>query len=280
MCAFITNILNWRARRGQGIVLLIPFRSQDERRNRTFQWLLRYWRSHLPNADIVIGTDFHTPFSKTQAFNNAVGKSPRHDDIFVLMDADCYLDARVIIRCAQEIRRACRRGRKLWFIPYRHFYRLTDAASERVLASDPRHPLRFSSPPPLKDCLPVSGESQGHWWGALVQIMPRAAFEEVGGMDWRFSGWGGEDVAFMRAVDTLYVKHKTTGNQVLHLWHAFANAPEKTVKGDPNVLRLWGGQESGQSNDRLAGRYYAAFGDPERMRRLVDEYKDQPPPRS
>jgi hypothetical protein len=105
--------------------------------------------------------------------------------------------------------------------------------------------------------------------------MPREAWEMVGGMDWRFRGWGGEDVAFMRAVDTLYTKHKTTRNQVLHLWHAFANAPELTVKGDPNLLRLWGGQDSGQRNDRLANRYYAAFGDHDRMRRLVDEYQEK-----
>jgi hypothetical protein len=103
--------------------------------------------------------------------------------------------------------------------------------------------------------------------------MPREAFELVGGMDWRFSGWGGEDVAFMRAVDTLYGKHKTTRNQVLHLWHPFANAAENTIKGEPNLLRLWEGQDSGQRNDVLANRYYAAYGDQERMRRLVDEYR-------
>lgn len=262
-----------RRRRGRGIALIIPFSTRDERRTRTFHWLKEYWEAFLPGADIVTGTDDHVPFSKTSAFNDAVGRVPRRDDIFVLLDADGYLDWGVLLDCAREIRKARKRSLPLWFIPYRHFIRLTDLASQRVLASDPAHPLQFSVPPAPQDCLPTWGESQGHWWGALVQVMPREAYEAVGGMDWRFRGWGGEDVAFMRAVDTLYGRHKTTANQVLHLWHAFASAPELTVKGDPNVLRLWGGQSSGVSNDQLANRYYAAFGDPQRMRRLVNEYQ-------
>lgn len=271
-CCF-RRVRRWRRRKGKGIALLIPFRTDNGRREETFEWLVKYYKHHLPKARIVIGVDGHVPFSKTQAFNNAVAKIHRRDDIFVLLDADAYVETDAILYCAREIRRARRRNHRLWFIPYRHFYRLTDEASRRVLESDPAHPLRFSVPPSLADCMPTKGESQGHWWGALISILPREAWDAVGGMDWRFAGWGGEDVAFMRAVDTLYGKHKTLRGQVLHLWHPFANASEATVKGEKNLLRLWEGQDSGQRNDVLANRYYAAFGDYQRMLRLVDEYQ-------
>jgi hypothetical protein len=272
-CGLVRRWKRRARRKGKGIALLIPFRTDNGRREETFQWLLEYYAIHLPKASITIGLDGHVPFSKTQAFNNAVAKTTKRDDIFVLLDADCYIDTRVILDCAREIRRERRRGQHLWFIPYRFFIRLTEEASRRVLDSDPANPLTFSTPPPSYDWTPTPGASQGHWWGALIQIMPREAFELAGGMDWRFQGWGGEDVAFMRAVDTLYGRHKTTRNQVLHLWHPFANASEETIKGEKNLLRLWEGQDSGQRNDELANRYYAAFGDPERMRRLVDEYR-------
>jgi len=256
-------MMSLRRKRGHGITLLMPFRANEgDTRFRAFDWLLRYYKHHLPSAEIIVGTDFNTPFSKTTAFNNA--RAEAHGDILVLIDADCYIDPKVILHCAKEIRRERRRGYRLWYIPYRKFYRLTEVASDRVLDSNPTRPHRFPVPPDKDDVENPFAASHGHWWGALIQIMPAEAYDIVGGCDPRFLGWGGEDVAFMRAVDTLYCKHKTTRNQVLHLWHPI-------VKTEWN-LRMWEGQSSARDNDALANRYYAAFGDPKRMRNLVGEY--------
>ena len=258
-----------RQQQGAGISLLMPFRDDDGSRTPTFEWLEKYWRAALPQAQLVIGRDQHTPFSKTNAFNDARRRAT--GDIVALIDADCYLDASVLLSCATQIRQAAALRQRLWFIPYRNFYRLTEIASAHVLASDPTHPLTFPTPPVPGDIdnTPETA-SHGHWWGAMVQVMPKAAFDLVGGTDPRFAGWGGEDVAFMRALDTLWCKHKTTDNQVLHLWHESVQAEHK--------LKVWKGQQSGHSNDALAWRYYAAFGDPRRMRRLVNEYQDNWPP--
>jgi len=254
-----------RARHGRGISLLIPFRAEeDSPRFRAFEWTIRYYASHLPGAEIIVGTDDSLPFSKTKAFNHARERAT--GDVLVLIDADCYIDTDVLLHCAKEIRRERKRGYRLWYIPYRRFYRLTEEATRRVLKSNPRDPLRFPTPPSEKDTEAHSSASRGHWWGALIQVMPSEAYDMVGGCDPRFRGWGGEDVAFMRAVDTLYCKHKTTRNQVLHLWHPM-------IKTEWN-LRMWDGQLSAKDNDRLANRYYAAFGDPKRMRNLVGEYRE------
>lgn len=251
-------------RKGYGISLLMPFRSDGAEREAAYQWLVKYWKAHLPFAQFITGTDDQVPFSKTSAFNDAFSRSK--GDILVLIDADCYIDAQIVVNCAEEIRTARKAGHKLWHIPYRQFYRLTDLATSHVLASNPAHPLRFSASPNPRDTEDTGSSSFGHWWGALIQVMPREAYELVGGCDPRFRGWGGEDVAFMRAIDTLYGKHKTTDNQVIHLWHPTI----KTV----HKLKLWDGQISPQDNVTLTGRYYAAFGDPRRMRRLVNEYQD------
>jgi hypothetical protein len=260
--AIIASLWGGRGRsRGRGITLLVPFRSDGARRSATWEWLRAYWQAWLPEAEIIEGHNEAVPFCKTAAANEAFRRS--EGDVIVILDADCYIDSRVVLDCARRIRTARRRGRKLWFIPYRHFYRLTDQASLLVLSSPPDDPYQFSSPPPPGDTEESSGQSVGHWYGALIQIMPREAFIVAGGMDERFAGWGGEDVSFMVAVDTLYAKHRTTRNQTLHLWHPHI--------GTLHVEREWVGQAVAGSNNPLAIRYQGARGRPDRMSALTRE---------
>ncbi len=249
------------------ISLLVPFRADGRGRTRVWRWLRRYWEHELPGVEIVMGHDdfWRRPFSKTVAVNNAAKKA--HGDIFVILDADTYLPGRVIEQCANRIRTSIAAGHPLWFIPYRKLFRLTAEATDAVLDSDPRDPLRFSSPPLWTDVEDTSGSAHGHHYGAMIQIMPRVGFEKVGGMDPMFRGWGGEDVAFVRAMDTLYAKHKSTSNDVLHLWHPIHN---QTYIHNWTV-REWAGQRSNRMNDRRAVLYDKATGDPVMMRALVDE---------
>lgn len=250
-----------RGKRGFGISLLVPFRTDNGRREQTWNWLYRYWRHELPGAEIIIGTDNHPAFCKTAAVNNAAAKAT--GDVFVILDADCYLSGDVIEHCADEIRNATNRGKRLWFMPYRYFYRLTEIASREVICSDPTDPPRyFSTSPPPHKLQDTKSVDQGHWFGALIQIMPREAFELIGGMDTRFNGWGGEDVAHMHALDTLYVPHKTVANGVIHLWHPSIGTSVKD--------RMWVGQRRPGGNGNLAASYFRAMGDAGKMRRLVD----------
>lgn len=268
LVGWCTMIANWFRRRRRhhshhrpDISLLVPYRPDNARRKLIWKWLKRYWAYELPEAEIVMGTDYGTPFSKTCAVNDAASRA--RGNIFVILDADTYITGAAIRDAADRINRARHRGFPLWFVPYRRVYRLTEEATERVLNSDPSHPVRFSSPPDDSDVENIQGSAFGHRFGALIQIMPREAFELVGGMDKRFRGWGGEDIAFVRALDTLYGKHKTTKNDVLHMWHP--------KQGDTWVTRKWKGQDRPRINDNLAIRYNEATGDRERMQGLVDE---------
>jgi hypothetical protein len=69
--------------------------------------------------------------------------------------------------------------------------------------------------------------------------------------------------SFMNALDTIYCKHHTTRNQVLHLWHPHI--------GTVHIERAWVGQSTPGSNNKLATRYQGAFGRLERMRALTRE---------
>lgn len=259
---------------GWGISLLVPFRANPgdpgyHERVRNFEWIKAYWEEQLPLAELIHGHDESVPYSKTRAVNDAARRAT--GDIFVILDADAYLHPEVIEKSAHEIRVARREGRKLWYIPYRRFYRLDDDISRMITWSDPGDPLRLPDPPPrryVESVQTYSGQSdfRAHWYGALIQVMPREAFEECGGMDERFAGWGAEDVAFMRTVDALYAPHKSLARSVCHLYHPRL--------GKDVTDRKWAGQESANSNWPLSKRYLEAKGDPAKMRALVNEYKE------
>ena len=265
-------------KKGHGISILVPFHcpNPNNQRAKNWRWLKRYWEYHLPGAEMIIGKDQAAiddpdiPFSKSVAVNDAASRAK--GDIFVIVDADGYISIESVLHCAKKIREALRKGRRLWYVPYRRFFRLTKDASWKVLRSDPRkHPYKFPHPPHAKDVQSTDGSQHGHWYGAMIQIMPAEAFWEVGGWDERFRGWGGEDHAAMRAMDTLYWRHKTMPDQVLHLWHPmFQPTGESQGWVDWNE-RVWANQRSAGANTELSNRYYGAYGDQVRMRKLVDE---------
>ncbi len=243
------------------ISLLIPFSSPNLVRHKTFKWLIKYWTHELPDAEIIIGHSRAKVFSKGRALNNSARKAT--GKVLVVLDADAYLAGSIIQECADQILGAGKNH--LWFVPYRRLYRLSKAATMRILESDPLSPLRIKDPCPAED-VDEGGkdkEGYGHRFGAMVTVMPREALDCLGCFDERFKGWGGEDVAILRALDTLYGLHKTVDAQVLHLHHPFIGADYKS--------RAWKGQKKGGANNALASRYNAATGNPGAMRALVDQ---------
>lgn len=242
------------------ISLIIPYRGGNPHRDAAFRWDLKYYEHALPGVEIVIGHSRDKIFCKTQAFNDAIRKS--HGKVLVLMDADAYIDSKVITKCADKILENAEDH--LWFVPYRHLYRLSETKSKEILDSNPKYPLTLTEPIPKEW---IDGEqtksSYGHRYGAMMMIIPREAYDTLGCFDERFKGWGGEDVALLRALDTLYGKHKTTKNPIFHLWHP--------TRGTNYLNRTWKGQARFNPNGNLAMRYHKASRNPSQMRKLVNE---------
>lgn len=244
------------------ISLLVPFRADDEGRQRNWDWLRKYWAEELPEAEIVIGKDRRHPFSKTVAVNHAAKRA--HGDFFVIMDADTFINPIAIRASILKIEAAARRGQKVWFIPYRRLWRLTPTATQFVLSN------RVLIAPYLwllgcaENFENPTGSLFGRRFGAMCQVMSREAFFAAGGMDPRFRGWGGEDVSFVRAVDTLWGKHKTVDYDIFHLHH------EKI--GTDWRDRVWQGQTKTRVNEGLASRYDKANRQQHVMEDLVREH--------
>lgn len=255
--------------RGKNIALLVPYRDDYAvGRAVNWVWLRKFWETELPGAQITVGTDEGHPFSKTCAVNAAFRAAAEDNDIIVILDADCYIEPSVILSCADAIRESRDLwNTPLWFIPYRWLFRLTEAATANLIASDPTNALRFPTPPLNDDVGSTLGSGIGHRFGALIQIMPREAFIMIGGMPAPFRGWGGEDVSTLRLLDTLYAVHETTRNEVLTLWH--------TALGDV-YLRKWAGQDTTGVNNALSLQYRKTRRDPARMQHAIRKWLDDP----
>lgn len=244
------------------ISLLIPFSTNDPVRKASFKWLKKYWKKELPEAEIIIGKSRSKIFCKGEALNNAFNKST--GKVVVVLDSDAYMSGEIINHCADRILEESQRGYPLWYVPYRHLYRLTKDASTKILHSNPSTPLRLEKHPSISDFENTGDTSQyGHRYGAMITIIPREAIETLGCFDERFKGWGGEDVALLRAIDTLYGKHKSIDTSVYHLWHP--------ILGETNKKRIWANQESAGGNDNLTNKYNRATGNPTAMRKLIDD---------
>lgn len=250
--------MSFGRKRDKEISLLVPFRADDEGRQRNWDWLRLYWSAALPEAEIVEGHDRkrNAPFSKTAAVNNAAKRAKGR--FFVILDADAYLDPESIREAVRRMKRAERRGHRLWFVPYRRLWRLTEESTQFLLSTDPRELRVYFNP---WDCEGTEGSLHGRRFGAMCQIMPREAFFAAGGMDTRFRGWGGEDVSFVRAVDTLWSKHKTTDFDIFHLHH--------NKIGHDWRDRAWKGQKDRRVNENLATQYDKANHSKEEMKDLV-----------
>ena len=262
-------------RRQHLISILVPLGGDDPARLRNWEWLKAHWECVLPDAEIVIGRDRRSerrwcrkprPFSKAAAVNNAFRKS--RGDIIVILDADALLPAEIIEFCAARLRRDRHAGVRTWYVPYAHLFRLRRPTTERLLESDPCHPLWISSPPPAWDIDSKDGSGPINIYGAMCQIMPREAFETIGGMDEEFVGWGGEDVSTFYALCTLWGPVQYTDNDILHLWHPSVISSQV---GASWQVKMWNGQTQPGVNNELGGRYARANGDPVAMRALIDE---------
>jgi hypothetical protein len=200
--------------------------------------MLKRWQHFYPKAQFCIASDDGVdPFNKSLAVNNAAKSAT--GDVFLILDADSWVEPRFIHEAVNAIvyRKAP------WVVPIRKNFRLKADVSERLMALDPTGPL---PPIQLRDA-----ETSGPVVGFL-HIMPRKAFEAVGGMDERIRGWGGEDTAFVRAMTVVNGAPLRLPGTVVCLWH---DRPR-----DRHKNRIWVGQNRDREQDKKAivGRYTLA----------------------
>ena len=227
------------------ISFLVPFRGDAWRRQLWDFIRARLEREH-PDAEIVeAGDDGQDPFCKSMAVNRAAARAS--GDLFWIWDSDCWCPPQNVHTAVQLIQD----GRSAWARPWRRKAKLGEAETRRIL-SLPAWDGTWDRRAPR--------ERLNAFWAAPPLVLHREVFEDVGGMDERFRGWGGEDIAFARSL--WKCGHGFAGvvpADCIHLWHPRIG----TVGHD-----LWPGQAVSSVNDRLVQEYDRAR-TPEQMRELI-----------
>lgn len=224
------------------VAILVPRRAGIEDRDRLWAFARSWWANDFPDWPIVEGTHEFGPFNRAAALN-AASLNAGEWDVAVLIDADVLAD-RDAVRAAVDVAAATNR----MVLAYHERIQLTPKATERVL-----------------------GGFAGSWRSAgmvhklntdacsSAVAVSRPLWDDVGGFDELFNGWGWEDVAFRIACESLSGKPMLKlASTIYHLHHRISHE---------NNAR----QETFQANKARADRYKAAHWDADAVKALAAE---------
>lgn len=221
--------------------VLVPYRPDGGHRDRIWRWLSERWATLHPDVEVITDSDDGgaTPgqFNHPLAINRAAARA--RGDVFLIADCDTAANAGWV-RTALDL---VERGKAPWVLPTLYI-QTTEHSAAKLLAE------------PADVRIPAGIEAQ--WvgenvsWAGLVMV-PRAAFEKIGGYDERFAYWGPDDAAFGITMDTLHGTHRRLSGAAFHIWHP-----------QPITDTFHHGHFDEQRE--LVERYQAAAGDPDAIR--------------
>jgi len=221
-----------------GVSVVIPYTSDDEHRQAARRYVLGWYARHHPSWEVVEG-ECPGDWSKGAALADAVDRASH--DVLVVADADSFVPADVLDQAVRVL--AAGAG---WVMPHRIVFRLSEEHTRQIYAG--------SEPQRRATCrAPYAGVT-----GGGITVLTRQTWRAVGGIDPRFVGWGGEDMAFGWALETLCGPGVHLAGPLFHLWH------KHEAKGDH--------QRGCPQSEELAGRYRAAHNKPDAMRALIAEH--------
>lgn len=213
------------------VLVLVPRRPEPWRDK-----LWRYVSGVWAGWPLREGHDRAEPFNRSAARNQAAQGAW---DVAVFADADTVPDLPLV---DQAIEIAESTGRLV--CPQHEFRSLTRSSTNAVLAGDiapHKAATRWVYPNPKSSCI----------------VVPRSLWDDVGGYDERFCGWGFEDASFYHACEALGGVIRLAG-ACSHLWHP--RSPDKD-KNLPGYV----------ANEQLGRRYKAARHDADAMRTILEE---------
>lgn len=224
-------------------VLLVPRRNDGGHRDRLWAYCRARWERYMPDLAIYEGHHTDGLFNRSAAVNEAARLADQDGrwDVGIVIDSDVFLRVSDV-RAA--IDRAVETGRVTW--PHTRWRELRQDWTMRVLAE----PMDLG-PEPSRDAMDLLvGVTNPISWSCCI-VIPRAVWDDIGGFDERFRGWGWEDMAFQSLITGLY-GYERLGGDVLNLWHE--RSPERIVKGQPRSTA----SEAYITNARLGRRYMMA----------------------
>jgi len=206
----------------------MTFRSDLDIREANLRAVLR-WLSHIPSIEVVLVEQDCAPRVKAQtlpanckyyfarnrgAFNKAwglnVGFKQSSGTVIALGDADLITDAATLMLCYGKCQSEFEAMK-----PYDRLIDLTREESQPVLDGACSIAANRNGQPRNREAI----REFVCFCGGLFLIR-RDDYEELGGFDERFLGWGGEDDAMTAKLSRLAKRRGVVRNRTAyHLWH-------------------------------------------------------------
>ena len=230
------------------VVILVPRRAGFEDRDALWAFTRPLWEGWFPDWPIVEGHHNVGLFNRSAAVNTAA-RLAGDWDAAVLIDSDVILDPEAV-RAA--IPRAIESGQMV--VPFEIRHNLSPGGTKRILGGDRGDWHRY---------IARTFRDQH----SSVIVIPRPLFDDIGGFDEGFRGWGMEDTAFALACEVFAGrKLERSPGECWHLHHASAPGEKH---GSPSHRR----------NSARLDRYRAAAaaGDREGIAALVRSGADEQP---
>jgi len=187
------------------IVILVPRRDDHGHRDRVWAFCRAWWEREFPSWPIFEGHHDDGLFNRAAACNRAAAMAGAWD-IAVLIDSDVLVDpgkVREAVKVVQDTEDHL-------VLPFSLRHNLTRLGSERVMAGDQGSWRQFIGITYTQQC-------------SAVVVIPRPLWDEVGGFDEQFVGWGFEDNAFAASCETFGRSlEMLEGGECWHLWHPTA----------------------------------------------------------
>jgi len=164
----------------------------------------------------------NTLYNRSRAFNYGVEMSGcTDDDILCLSDSDLLFDRNFVARYISSIAPF-----RSVIIPYNNIYKIPKEDSIKAISA------RLSSDKDF-DTKDFNGKEISNLVGGVTLISP-AAYNDIGGFDDEFVGWGCEDIDFILSAMKKFSVWRDAGT-IPHLYHA---QEDKGLVLGNNVLHL------------------------------------------
>jgi len=223
-------------------VILVPRRDDGGERDQLWAWCRRRWEQYHPDYPVVEGHHTVGPFNRSAALNRAARAAGAWDQAIVI-DSDVFLR---VSQVEAAVALAAKSGRVTW--AHRRWRGISQDWTRRLVKDrrdfGPEVVDRTDMDVLVERTNPIS-------WSCCI-VFPRAVWDDMGGFDERFSGWGYEDMAVQSVVAGLYGHERIEGD-VYHLWHPRSLGSGRADKdhGDYTAAAL--------TNARLGRRYMVAL---------------------
>lgn len=226
------------------VVVLVPRRSDNGRRDQVWEYVRSRWDDEHPTWPIYEGHHDEGPFNRSAAINSAARDARQEDwDVAIVADSDTFVGPAQI----DEAVNGCFHDGRMW-LAYDRFCYLSRQMSDAVMNG-------FQG----------SWETGVEWWlpgtCSSMVVVRNDVWTEAGGFDEGFAGWGLEDVAASHAFQTFGEGLSRAPGPAWHIWHS----PQTEEREN---------SPSWKAKVERAERYHAAAYDKPAMRALIDELHD------